>query len=160
MQDFSVSRCNILFDRVSKLDQLIKIKTPSIGRIRKAYGSEFVILYLTTWIINLNDFLTVKSKMNREQTEETARLIAKEFYNLSIADIHYVFDQAKRGIYGKFYDRLDGAIILCWFREHFEIKCNKIEELNIHEDLKFKESRLNYEESLLSKIRRENDAKR
>ena len=156
MNDFSVSRCNELFEKVSRVEHIFENLTPTIGRIKKDYGSNFIRLYLITWMISLNLFLNVKSKMNKVQTDDTARLIAKEFYNLTITDIHFVFENAKRGYYGKFYDRLDGTMILEWFRNHLAERCTAYDNKLMQKDLQYKDSRMNYEESLYQSIRRRN----
>jgi hypothetical protein len=145
-----------MFENVSKIEQIFKYNTPSISEVRKDFGRDFIIAYLKTWIINLNDFINVKMKMNKVQTEETARLIVKEFYCLTITDIYFVFESAKRGLYGKFYDRIDGTMILEWFRNHFKDRCNAFEKKLLEEDLRKKESRINYQESLIQQVRKKN----
>lgn len=146
MKDFSISECSKLFSKVRKMEQIFETSTPSIASIKKSYDEDFIRLYITIWIINLNEFLNVRNKMNRVQTEETARLIVKEYYALTIADIHFIFENAKQGNYGKFYDRIDGTMILEWFKEHLNERLDSFERKLLQEDLRLKESRLNYNE--------------
>jgi len=83
-------------------------------------------------------------------------LIVIEFYNLTVADIHFVFEKAKKGGYGKFYDRFDGTMVMEWFRNHFDERCVVFERRLKQRDLQYKNSRMNYEENLFQSIRRRN----
>lgn len=77
--------------------------------------------------------------MTDEQTQETAMLIVDEFFNLNLADINFIFKNAKLGRYGKYYDRLDGQIILSWFEEHFNNRCKLAADESIREADKYKD---------------------
>lgn len=96
---------------------------PSIVAIKKNFGEDFVQAYIEGWVVNIREFINVGKKMTDEQTQETAMLIVDEYYNLNLADINLIFKNAKLGRYGKYYDRLDGQIILSWFEEHFNNRC-------------------------------------
>jgi len=69
--------------------------------------------------------------MNEQQIEETARLIINNFFNLTVVEIYLVINNAKMGIYGKFYDRLDGSMILSWFAKYYDERCDFYELLSI-----------------------------
>jgi len=109
------------------------MREPSISMLKKNFGSEFTQAYIVTWLININGFLNLRFPMSEQQIEETSRLIVSNFYNLTTVDVYMVINNAKMGIYGKFYDRIDGSMILTWFRQYFDERCNIFEELSIQE---------------------------
>lgn len=111
---------------------------PSIISIKKNFGEDFVQAYIEGWIVNIREFINVGRKMTDEQTQETAMLIVDEYYNLNLADINYIFKNAKLGKYGKYYDRLDGQIILSWFEEHFNNRCKTAADESIMEADRYK----------------------
>lgn len=118
---------------------------PSIGQIKSKYGYQFTKAYIEGWIVNLREFVNLGKDMSDEQTQETAMMIVDEYYNLNIADINFIFKNAKIGKYGKFYDRLDGQIILSWFEDHFSKRCSEaanesIQEASRHKDDQFERS--------------------
>ncbi len=112
---------------------------PSIVGIKKNFGDDFVQAYIEGWIVNVREFINVGKKMTDEQTQETAMLIVDEYYNLNLADINFIFKNAKLGRYGKYYDRLDGQIILSWFEEHFSNRCKLAAEESVREADQFKD---------------------
>lgn len=112
---------------------------PSIVSIKKHFGDDFIQAYIEGWIINIREFINVGKKMTDEQTQETAMMIVDEYYNLNLADINFIFKNAKLGKYGKYYDRLDGQIILSWFDEHFNNRCKTAADASILEAENFKD---------------------
>ena len=59
-------------------------------------------------------FFNVGKIMNDNQAAQTADLIIEEYYFLKPDDFKLCFNRAKKGLYGKVYDRIDGAVILEW----------------------------------------------
>lgn len=111
---------------------------PSIVSLKMNFGTDFIQAYIEGWVVNIREFINVGKKMTDEQTQETAMLIVDEYYNLNLADINFIFKNAKLGKYGKYYDRLDGQIILSWFEEHFNNRCMVAADESILEADKFK----------------------
>lgn len=112
---------------------------PSIASVKKNFGADFIQAYIEGWVVNIREFINVGKKMTDEQTQETAMLIVDEYYNLNLADINFIFKNAKLGKYGKYYDRLDGQIILSWFEDHFNNRCAIAAEQSILEADKYKD---------------------
>lgn len=109
-------------------------KTPSIARInmvheRAAYDT------LVFLIADVVEFLNVGNTMNSAQTLQTAKLILEdvETKNLKPDDFKVCFDNAKRGIYGKSYNRIDGQIIFEWLRAYCLERMDVVENLKIQE---------------------------
>lgn len=111
---------------------------PALAEVEKTYGYEFLQAYLEGWIVNLREFVNVGKRMTDMQTFETAMIILQDYKYLTIADINLLFKRAKSGYYGKLYDRLDGQIILDWFRSYDKERAAAAVEDSINEAEKYK----------------------
>lgn len=56
--------------------------------------------------------------MGERQVAELAKLIYDDFYYLNFDDLKLCFDNAKKGKYGKIYDRIDGNIVMEWLSKY------------------------------------------
>jgi len=112
---------------------VFELKLPSLATIRKTYGENFTEGYIATWITNLVEFFQVGKRMGENQIIETSMLVLEDYYMLTLADINLVFTRAKKGHYGEMYDRLDGAIILSWFRKYWEERCQEAASISQRE---------------------------
>lgn len=56
--------------------------------------------------------------MGERQIAETVRMIIDDFYYLNFDDLKFCFNNAKKGKYGKIYDRIDGNIIYSWVQKY------------------------------------------
>ena len=56
--------------------------------------------------------------MGQEQLVQTIQLIIEDFYYFNIEDFKLCFNNAKRGKYGKIYDRIDGNVIYGWIEAY------------------------------------------
>lgn len=110
---------------------------PALAEIEKTYGYEFLQAYLEGWIVNLREFVNVGKRMTDMQTFETAMIVLQDYKYLTIADINLLFKRAKSGYYGKLYDRLDGQIILDWFRTYDQERAAAAVEDSINEASKY-----------------------
>ncbi len=115
-------------------------KLPSLAKVRKTYGEEFTEGYVAVWITNLVEFFEVGKRMGENQILETAMLVMQDYYMLTLADINLVFTRAKKGEYGQLYDRLDGAVILSWFRKYFEERCQEAENIALRKHDRYKDN--------------------
>lgn len=104
----------------------------------KEFGEEKVIAYIELWITNLAKFLNVGQNINETQSRQTAQMIYSEFHYLNIADINLIFKRGKMGDYGQIF-RLDGQIILNWFREYNNERCLAAVDENTSKGLPDKE---------------------
>ena len=85
-------------------------------------GKEWVVAYLTMWLIELNDNSNVKNRMSEAQMEFTADRIY-ESYSLKITDLTLFFRNIKEGVYGSFYENLSQEKIMGWLKEYFDLRC-------------------------------------
>ncbi len=114
---------------VSSVPAVFETQLPSLAKVKKQYGEDFTEAYVAMWITNLVEFFSVGKRMGENQIIETASFIMQDYYMLTLADINLVFTRAKKGFYGELYDRLDGAIILGWFRKYFDERCQEAENI-------------------------------
>lgn len=139
LKDYAVPAVQVRCRTINSYPDVFKCNMPSLWDVEKTYGYECLQAYLEGWIVNLREFVNVGKKMTDNQTFETAMIILQDYKCLTIADINLIFKRAKSGYYGNLYDRLDGQIILGWFRRYFSERCNAAEEESINESLKYKD---------------------
>ena len=118
---------------INTLPAVFESKLPSLAKVRKAYGEDFTEDYVAVWITNLVEFFQVGKRMGESQIMETAMFVMQDYYMLTLADINLVFTRAKKGFYGELYDRLDGAVILSWFRKYFDERCQEAENISLRQ---------------------------
>ena len=88
--------------------------TATLATIKKYRGEarmQAVVEHLLKLAVK---FLNVGRGMNEWQIAETARMIAADYYYLTVADLKVCFRNGISGKYGQVYDRIDGMIVLEW----------------------------------------------
>ncbi len=113
--------------------ECVEAQTPTIGEIVHFQGPDQIGAYIEGNITSLCDFLNLRGTMNDAQLLTTAEIVISEFPNITIADINYIFRQAKIGRMGEFYGRIDGQMILSWFNRHFDERCVYCAEMSMLE---------------------------
>ena len=97
----------------------------------KEFGVDDVNALLVLILTDLANFFNIGKNMNAEQIKQTVRIICEEYDYLVIPeDFIFCFNKAKKGFYGKIYDRLDGNIILEWLREYSQERASAFENYN------------------------------
>ena len=86
----------------------------SIAVMNKNFGEMKLRAFMVNIIIDLVMLFNVGKTMKDTQAAQTADLIIEEFYFFKPDDFKLCFNRAKKGLYGKVYDRIDGAVILEW----------------------------------------------
>jgi len=103
---------------IKTLPQCLSSKTPALAELKRDSGEEKVLTLLEMWILDVNKFFNMNNKMSPVQIKQTALMVLQDFYYFKIADINYLFTQAKKGKYGEMYGSLDGSKIYRWFESH------------------------------------------
>jgi hypothetical protein len=116
---------------VKSFDDVFDSKTPSLSAINKELGDMHTKAILTIILIDLIKFFNIGKSMNDEQVGQTIQLIQEEFWMLKPEDFKLCFNNAKKGLYGKVYDRLDGQIILEWLGRYLSERMNYAEQESI-----------------------------
>jgi hypothetical protein len=94
--------------------------TPELAVFKKECGEARLYAVLTILINDLIDFFSVGKTMGQNQLVDTIKLIVEDFYYLKIEDFKLCFNNAKKGRYGKVYDRIDGNVIYNWVAQYNE----------------------------------------
>lgn len=94
--------------------------TPALSVFKKEYGQQSLQALMVIVLNDVIKFFNVGKTMNLEQLVQTILLITEDFYYFNIEDFKLCFNNAKRGKYGKVYDRIDGNIIYEWLQKYSE----------------------------------------
>lgn len=89
----------------------VAINGQAILVLKKENGDGEIIKSLCNVINHFQDMLNVTNKLNEVQLMDTAITILKEYYYLKLEEIIYILQRMKTGKFGKFFNRLDVAII-------------------------------------------------
>ena len=100
----------------------MKSKSKLLGALKKDYGKDWIVGYISLWLIDLNDNASVKTKMTDYQMEYTAEVIF-DSYSLTVADLTLFFKSIKQGRYGSFFENLSQEKILSWLSKYFDERC-------------------------------------
>lgn len=95
---------------------------PTLLAMYHANGYEArVVAMVAAHISALDIFLHLKNGLSTVEAIETAKSIVETYGGaLSFADIKVVFENARRGAYGSFYERLSSVEIMRWFGDWFD----------------------------------------
>ena len=104
--------------RPRTVDDALKSITPALSVFRKEYGEQPLQAILVIILTDLIKFFNVGKSMGQEQLVQTIQLIIEDFYYFNIEDFKLCFNNAKRGKYGKIYDRIDGNVIYGWIESY------------------------------------------
>lgn len=105
---------------------------PSLAALRRDYGSEKIEAMIKLYLIYLSEDVNLKRPLKDRQIDNIAREVVEEYYMFTIADIHVIFRRARTGEYGAFFESLDMAKVMTWFREYFHERCSIAEQESIN----------------------------
>lgn len=88
--------------------------TATLATVKKYRGEVKLQAVVEHLLKSAAKFVNVGKGMNEWQIAETARMIASEYYYLTVADLKVCFRNGISGKYGQLFDRLDGQIVLNW----------------------------------------------
>ncbi|WGQ15609.1 hypothetical protein [Sphingobacterium faecium] len=121
--------------QLTTVRQAITSELPQIGHLAEIDP----VTTKATIAIEVEDlliFLNIGKVMNDSQIAQTIDLILVCYPELNLADVKLFFMWMKKGEYGKFYDRMDGSIILEAMEAYNLSKIDEVE--NIHREIKMK----------------------
>lgn len=108
-------------------ESVFSIPSPSLVGLGKYFGEVVVKAFLHDELQRLRFFFSVGRGLTDEAIEELCELIIEEYYFFNLSDVKLVFKKAKKGNFGKSYDRVDGQIILEWFSAYNELRLSASE---------------------------------
>jgi len=107
----------------------------SLAIIKKENSEENILSIIHVWIMDLNEYLNLKTRMNANQIKQTALFILDDFYYFKISEINLLFSRIKKGFYGSFYESLDGAKILGYFDKYDKERMQAVDDDNYYNHL-------------------------
>lgn len=108
---------NTVANKVALIEYSTNVTLPdaingkAVAAIKKENGEGEIIKALCNLINHFQEMLNVTNKLNEVQLMDTAITITKEYYYLKLEEIIYILNRMKTGKFGKFFNRLDVAII-------------------------------------------------
>lgn len=123
---------------VKDFNDVIKSDSPSLALMKKEYGDVHTKAILTIILVDVIKFFNVGKSMSNVQVAQTIELIQQEYWMLKPEDFKLCFNNAKKGMYGQIYDRIDGQLILSWIQKHIENRFlfSESESMRKHDKLK------------------------
>lgn len=117
--------------RPKTLEDAVNSVTPSLAAFKKETSEMSLLAILTILFNDVIDFFSVGKSMGQSQLVSTIQLVVEDFYYLNIEDFKLCFNNAKRGVYGKIYDRIDGNVIYGWIAQYAQERaffCESIDD--------------------------------
>lgn len=106
------------------------LKATPMRQLIKSQGmnEEVMVTVLAGMILRLASYFNLGNNVTEEQAIDTAFIILDKYPYETVEDFTLVFKNAKSGMYGKLFNRLDGHIIFEWIDRHMEEKARVREE--------------------------------
>lgn len=133
---YSPSQLNSTYKGVTTVKQAIETKAPSFGslvREGKATKKQIESLIMAHLVV-LDACLKQKDGLTAEDIELIAEEVVERYPNLTFADVHVIFRDARLGKYGELYNRLSSAIVAKWFGSYFDQRCETYYQMRLDED--------------------------
>ena len=116
--------------RPSTALDVLKSESPSLAKLKATLnddGENAVKAILSILVSDLVNFFSIGKTMNVPQIGQTIDLILEDYSTMKPDDFKLCFTRAKKGYYGKVYDRIDGQVILGWLSQYDFEKADEIE---------------------------------
>jgi len=129
--------------KTNSISDVFLNKTPSLAVIKKDYGNDFMIGYLTLWLMDQNSF--AGGKMTDTQLEVSVRLIFQDFYHLTMGDLKLISQRLRK----KTFIRVSGNEFYREIEEYFNERCEistQINAVNIEGKKEESENNMIYDE--------------
>lgn len=101
--------------------------------MNKEFGEQHLRAFMVHVLNDVVDFFNIGKTMGAVQIASTADLIIEEFYFLKPDDFKLCFNRAKKGSYGKVYDRIDGQVIFEWLNAYTNDRMTTASDTSIQE---------------------------
>jgi hypothetical protein len=105
----------------------------SLAKLRAEYGEMTAKALLSMIIIETVDFFNVGKTMSDRQIAQTIDLILEDYFEYKPDFFVLCFNRAKKGAYGKSFDRIDGQIIFEWLAQFEYEYLSEIEHVRTQE---------------------------
>lgn len=126
--------------------EIIQSENPSLALI-KSQNAALSLKILTDLINGFLDTLNIGKSMDGRQVLECAKMMLEDYSVLKPDDFVLFFNKAKRGYYGKAYDRMDSHVIFEWLEQYMYDRTSEFEQHRRNEHIK-REKELNTDVSV------------
>ena len=120
-----------------------------LSELKTIYSVQTPILFIESWLLQLNLYANVEHKLNGDQVKETAIYMYDEIYMLNMAEFTLLFKLIKNGHYGPFYNKVDATQLLIACRSYRSERAKHLIEMEtniqIERDYKALEERITKE---------------
>ena len=104
----------------------------SISVMNKEFGEEHLRVFMVKILNEVIDYFSVGKSIGAVQVAQVADLIIEEYYFFKPDDFKLCFNRAKKGIYGKVFDRIDGQVLFEWLSAYRKERCGEAEQQSIN----------------------------
>jgi len=80
--------------KVNSIPDVFINKTPSLALIKKDYGDDFMLNFLTLWLFDQNTF--AGGKMTETELKTSANIIFSDYYHLTIGDLKLISQRLRQ----------------------------------------------------------------
>ncbi len=106
-----------------RVEDVLVSPEPAIGTIIKECGETKARAAVVYLLADALEFFNASETMSDIQVAMTVDLIIEEYPYFKTDDIKLCFKNAMKQKYGKIYNRIDGSIVIGWFREYNKERC-------------------------------------
>jgi len=124
-----------------KYEALLSIpQSNRLQQMQKVLGTGETHLLIVILIDNFINSYNVEAKPSAEQVLDAAYdlLVLAKQYHCAFEDLVVFFECAKRGTYGKVYNRIDGPLLMEFFNKYLDERYEAFREWKINEENEFK----------------------
>jgi hypothetical protein len=123
---------------LTSVEQILKSESPSFALIKnQPNGNAIAQAMLSKLMIDFVNYLNIGKSMGENQIVETVKLMLEDYSILKPDDFVLFFNRAKKGNYGKAYDRMDGMVIFEWLEMFMQERIQEIEQIRRNENIRF-----------------------
>jgi hypothetical protein len=108
---------------VTTIKQALAMPSHSLAAIKRASGIKQIEALIKIHLINLNDLLNLNKPLTEAAIDEIASEVVSKYYALTMADVYLIFNRAKCGHNGQFFESINITKVMSWFSDYFRERC-------------------------------------
>ena len=116
-----------------RIEDVFLSHEPLIGTIIKNLGETKARAAVVYLLADALEFFNAADTMSDVQVAMTVDLIIEEYAYMKLDDIKLCFKNAMKMKYGKIYNRIDGQVIMSWFKEYNKERCSTADNQSYNE---------------------------
>ncbi len=109
--------------RPKTIEDVFLSSEPAIGTITRKLGETKSRAAVVLLLADALEFFNATETMSDIQVAMTVDLIMEEYPYFKMDDLKLCFKNAMKMKYGRIYNRIDGQVIMSWFRDYNKERC-------------------------------------